>query len=347
MSDRPILIVDDEPQNLAALQQILISDYKLVFARTGTDALAAALKHAPRMVLLDIEMPDMNGYAVCRALKNDPRTADIPVIFVTTLSEVGDEARGFAVGAVDYIIKPVSPAIVLARVRTHLSLVQATLLRQSYHDAIYMLGEAGHYNDTDTGSHIWRMAAYAGALARAVGWNAEACEQLMFAAPMHDTGKIGIPNAILRKVGQLDQDEWAIMMTHARMGHSILSKSRSPLFQMAAEIALRHHEKFDGSGYPDQLAGEQIPESARIVAIADVFDALASKRPYKEAWPLDRVLQTLQEGAGHHFDPRLVDRFVSIMPEIIAIKSLWERQNAVMAPHGERRSGSNPPAAWA
>ena len=347
MSDRPILIVDDEPQNLAALQQILLSEYRLVFARNGADALSAAHKHAPRLILLDIEMPGMNGYEVCRALKGDPRTAEVPVIFVTTLSEVGDEARGFAVGAVDYIIKPVSPAIVLARVRTHLSLVQATLLRQSYHDAIYMLGEAGHYNDTDTGSHIWRMAAYAGALARAAGWDADACEQLMFAAPMHDTGKIGIPNAILRKVGQLDCDEWAVMMTHARMGHSILSKSRSPLFQMAAEIALRHHEKFDGSGYPDRLVGEQIPESARIVAIADVFDALASKRPYKEAWPIDQVLAVLQEGAGRHFDPVLVDLFISIMPEIIAIKSLWERQNPTVEPHDQRLPIDCPPAARA
>jgi putative two-component system response regulator len=276
-------------------------------------------------------MPDMNGYDVCRALKSDPHTAEIPVIFVTTWSEVGDEATGFAVGAVDYIVKPVSPPIVLARVSTHLSLVQATLLKQSYHDAISMLGEAGHYNDTDTGSHIWRMAAYAGALARAAGWSEDACEQLMFAAPMHDTGKIGIPNAILRKVGQLDSDEWTVMMTHAKIGHSILTKSRSPLFQIAAEIALRHHEKFDGSGYPDQLVGEQIPESARIVAIADVFDALASKRPYKEAWTLDRVFKTLQERAGSHLDSRLVDIFISIMPEILAIKAGWERQDATLA----------------
>lgn len=324
MHDDPILIVDDEPQNLAALQQILSGEYRLVFARNGAEALKAALKHLPALILLDIEMPDLDGYAVCRALKADERTAAIPVIFVTSLFDVGDEAAGFAAGAVDYIVKPVSPPIVSARVRTHLSLVQASLLERSYRDAIYMLGGAGHFNDTDTGVHIWRMAAYAGALATASGWPADACKLLELAAPMHDTGKIGIPDAILRKPGPLDAAEWTVMKTHSRIGYDILSKSDAPVFVLAAEIALRHHEKFDGNGYPDGLAGESIPESARIVALADVFDALSMKRPYKEAWPLERVMENIEKGSGAHFDPRLVDTFASILPQILEIKKTWD-----------------------
>ena len=202
MANGPILVVDDEPQNLAVLEQILSSRYPLVVARSGSEALAAAHKHAPALILLDIQMPDMDGYAVCRALKADPRTEATPVIFITSLAEVGNEAAGFAVGAVDYIVKPVSPAVVTARVATHLSLVRASFLEQSYREAIYMLGEAGHYNDNDTGLHIWRMAAYARALAAACGWNEEACERIELAAPMHDTGKIAIPDAILKKAGK-------------------------------------------------------------------------------------------------------------------------------------------------
>ncbi len=320
----PILIVDDEPQNLAALEQILSDTYLLVFARNGAEALTAVHKHAPSLILLDIEMPGMDGYAVCRQLKANVGTEDIPVIFVSGLSTVGDEATGFDVGAVDYIVKPVSPPIVRARVRTHLSLVRASHLEQSHNDAIHMLGEAGHFNDNDTGVHIWRMAAYAGALAQASGLPIEVCKQIELAAPMHDTGKIGISNAILKKPGKLDAAEWVEMKTHPRIGHDILAKSHAPLFVMAAEIALRHHERWDGSGYPDGLAGTAIPESARIVTMADVFDALAMKRPYKEPWPIDRVMATLHESSGSHFEPRLVQIFEAILPRILEIKATWD-----------------------
>ncbi len=319
----PILIVDDEPHNLAALQQILSSRYRLVFARSGAEALSAALKHAPSLILMDIQMQGMDGYAVCRTLKSDWRTEAIPVIFVTSLSETGDEEAGFAAGGVDYIVKPVSPAIVQARVATHLSLVRATRLEQSYREAIYMLGEAGHHNDNDTGVHIWRMAAYAGALAAACGWDAEACRQIELAAPMHDTGKIGIPAAILRKPGPLDAEEWAIMRTHTKIGYDILSKSAAPVFQLAASIALRHHEKWDGSGYPDGLKGAAIPEAARIVALADVFDALSMQRPYKQAWPLERIVEHIHASAGTHFEPQLVKRFTAILPQLLEIQQRW------------------------
>ena len=329
MTIPPILIVDDEPENLAAMRQILSAEHRLVFARTGAEALAAAVKHKPALILLDIQMPDMDGYTVCRALKADPRTEAIPIIFVSGLSEVGDETAGFEVGAVDYITKPVSPAIVSARVRTHLSLVRVSRLEQSYREAIYMLGEAGHYNDNDTGVHIWRMAAYSDALATACGWNDNDRHLMDLAAPMHDTGKLGIPNAILRKPGKLDAAEWEIMKTHSRIGHDILAKSEVPLFQMAAEIALHHHEWWDGSGYPDGLAGTAIPEPALIVAIADVFDALTMNRPYKEAWPVERALETMKAESGSHFDPRLLDIFISIFPQIIDIKVKWNSKETV------------------
>lgn len=324
MPKGPLLIVDDESENLAVMRQILSSDYPLVFARNGTEALAAVVKHHPALILMDVQMPEMDGYAACRKLKANPDTESIPVIFITALSEVGHEATGFAVGAVDYITKPVSPPIVKARVRTHLSLVRTTQLEQSYHDAISMLGEAGHYNDSDTGVHIWRMASYAAALAQAYGWENEQCKQLELAAPMHDTGKIGIPDAILRKPAKLNAEEWEIMKTHARIGFDILTKSNAPLFRLAAEVALRHHEKWDGSGYPDGLTGLAIPESARIVALADVFDALTMKRPYKEAWPIERVMQTIHESSGKHFEPQLVALFESILPEILRIKAEWD-----------------------
>lgn len=322
-TNSPILIVDDEPRNLAALEAILSDDYPLVFARNGGEAIAAAQKHGPMLILLDIEMPDMNGYTVCRQLKADPRTKNIPVIFVSSLAEVGDEAAGFEVGAVDYIVKPVSPVIVSARVRNQLLLVQVTELQASYAAAIDMLGEAGHYNDTDTGAHIWRMAAYSRLLARAAGWSERQAELLEMGAPMHDTGKIGIPDSILKKPGKLDAKEWSVMKMHAKIGHDILSRSSAPIFQMAAEIALRHHERWDGSGYPDGLAGAAIPESARIVALADVFDALATKRPYKEAWPMEQVIATIKESSGKHFEPRLVEVFISILPQILDLKASW------------------------
>ena len=321
----PILIVDDEPQNLAALRQVLSEKYaRLVFARNGKQALEVVEKHRPAMILLDVQMPDMNGYDVCRALKADPQTEAIPVIFVTSNKEVEDEADGFNAGAVDYITKPIRPAIVLARVETHLSLVRAAKLERSYLDAIYMLGTAGHYNDTDTGVHIWRIAAYCRVMATALGWAEEDCAMLEMAAPMHDTGKIGIPDSILRKPGKLDVEEWEIMKTHTHIGYEILSRSEAPIFQMAAEIALYHHEKWDGSGYPYGLSGESIPISARIVALTDVFDALTMKRPYKEPWPLAKVMTTLREGSGQHFDPELVGLFEDNLAKILEIKAEWE-----------------------
>lgn len=331
MPTGPILIVDDEAQNLAVLRQVLSEQYAdLVFARNGIDAIDMTKKHQPSLILLDIQMPDIDGLTVCRKLKADRQTHHIPIIFVTSMAEVGDEASGFAAGAVDYIHKPFSPSIVLARVKIHLSLVNATSLKQSYSDAIFMLGQAGHYKDSDTGVHIWRMSAYCRALAEAIGWSQEQCDMLVLAAMMHDTGKIGIPERILHKPGALDESEWEIMKTHSVIGHKILSRSDAPVFKMAAEIALYHHERWDGSGYPEGLKGHDIPMAARIVAVADVFDALGMKRPYKEAWPIDKIMATLHTGNGNHFDPFLIETFASILPKIVEIKKEWDTREQGM-----------------
>lgn len=317
---KPILVVDDEPINLAAMRQILAEEHALVYGRSGHEAIELARKHAPVLILLDVQMPDIDGYEVCRQLKADPVTASIPVIFVTALSEVTDEIRAFESGAVDFITKPVSPPIVKLRVRNQLSLVSAATLETSYLDAIKMLGAASEFKDTDTGVHIWRMAAYSARLAQAAGWDDAATAQMMLAAPMHDLGKLGIPDNILHKPGKLDSEEWEVMKTHADIGYRILSSSKAPILQMAATIARYHHERWDGSGYPCGLSGEDIPEMARIVAIADVFDALTMDRPYKEAWPIERVIETIREESGTHFDPRLTDLFLSIMPDVLAIR---------------------------
>jgi putative two-component system response regulator len=324
MLSGPILCADDEPYNLGILRMALKDHHPLVFARSGEETLNAVTKHHPVLILLDVQMPDMDGYEVCRRLKANSDTQDIPVIFVTGMTQEIDEKVGFDVGAVDYITKPISVPIVQARVQTHLSLVRADKLQKSYHDAIHMLGKAGHYNDTDTGAHIWRMAAYSRSLAEAIGWEAEQCCLLELAAPMHDTGKIGIPDAVLKKPGKLNEEEWKIMKTHTSIGYGILKQSNAAVFQLAAEVALNHHEKWDGSGYPNGLSGKAIPESARIVAIADVFDALSMKRPYKDAWPLNDILDFLKQNAGTHLDSHLVDAFMNILPTILDIKADWD-----------------------
>ncbi|MBM9520483.1 response regulator [Desulforhopalus vacuolatus] len=333
-----ILIVDDEPNNISVLSEILMDEYDLAVAMNGRDAIELA-HDAPRpdLILLDIMMPEMNGYEVCTTLKADAATASIPVIFVTAMIDVEDETKGFSIGAVDYITKPISPPIVKARVASHIELghqhrvcemkieKQLAQISRGQKDAVYMLGQAGHYNDDDTGVHIRRMANYSEALARAAGWPLERQKMLLLAAPMHDTGKIGIPDNILKKPGKLTDEEWVIMRKHTTYGHKILSIATSPLFQMASTIALSHHERWEGSGYPENIKGEKIPESARIVAIADVFDALTMKRPYKEAWTIERAMQYIASSGGH-FEPRLVDFFLSIEDEIVEIKQYWDKK---------------------
>ncbi|MDI4652344.1 MULTISPECIES: two-component system response regulator [Pseudoalteromonas] len=320
-----ILVVDDEPANLKVIREVLANDYRLSFAKSGELALQLIENEPPKLILLDIMMPDMSGFEVCKVLKANPKTAHIPVIFVTALSHEQDESEGFALGAVDYITKPISPAIVRARVKNHLSLVQAEQLQLAHIDLIQRLGRAAEYKDTDTGEHIARMSRYSKVLALAYGMSEYEAEQLKQAAPMHDVGKIGIPDSVLLKPGRLNENEYEHMKQHALIGAKILENSTSPLLQLAHKLALEHHEKWDGTGYPYGLKGEEISIEGRIVTIADVFDALTSKRPYKKAWTVEEALDLLKDEAGKHFDPQLVDLFIGQIDSIIEIKNTFTR----------------------
>lgn len=318
-----ILVVDDEPTNLQVLRQILQADYRLLFARDGQKALELTRQEHPQLILLDVMMPGLTGHETCTQLKADPMTAGIPVIFVTALADVDDEARGFDLGAVDYITKPVSPPIVRARVRTHLSLVRADELRETRLQIIQRLGLAAEYKDNETGLHVIRMSRYAQVLARKAGWSEEAAEDLMNAAPMHDIGKIGIPDQILQKPGPLTPQEWDVMRRHPTIGGEIIGDHPSVLLRMAKRIAESHHEKWNGSGYPRGLQGEAIPIEARIVTVADVFDALTTARPYKQAWTIEAAVEQLQRDAGTHFDPALVPLFIEALPDVLSIRDRW------------------------
>jgi len=330
-SNRPlILAVDDEASNLQLLRQILQDHYRLLFAKDGARALELANKEKPDLVLLDVMMPGMNGYEVCAALKANPLTAPIPVIFVTALSDTADELEGFEAGAVDYITKPVSPPVVRARARTHLSLVRMEELKASRLAIVQRLGLAAEYKDNETGLHVIRMSHFARILGLAAGMSEQEADDLLHAAPMHDVGKIGIPDRILQKAGPLDPDEWKIMQSHATIGAEIIGEHGDGMLRLAYQIALTHHEKYDGSGYPKGLRGEAIPLTGRIVAIADVFDALTSIRPYKRAWSEEEAVDYLVQQKGKHFDPGLVDLFVAQLPSIRAVRERWaEKPEAV------------------
>ena len=318
-----ILIVDDETANLQLLRQILQDDYQVAFARTGQEALDHARQHHPNLILMDVMMPGMTGYEACRRLKADPQTAAIPVVFVTALNGTHDEVAAFSAGGVDFINKPVSPLTVKARVRTHLSLVHVEELKATRLQIVQRLARAAEYRDNDTGQHVVRMSLYAYTLAIGYGLSEAVADDLLNASPMHDIGKIGIPDHILGKPGPLNAEEWVTMRKHPMIGAEIIGEHTNSMLRMAREIALCHHEKWDGSGYPGGLMGEEIPISARIVAVADVFDALTSRRPYKHGWPVDEALAHIRAQSGLHFDPALVDVLDRSLPRILEIKSKW------------------------
>lgn len=334
-SERPlILVVDDTPENIEVLANVLRDQYEVKAALNGARALKIAnTEPRPDMVLLDIMMPEMDGYEVCQLLKSNPSTSHIPVIFVTAKDDVSDEEHGFELGAVDYITKPISPSIVLARVNTQLALYDQSRqlsmrvehrtqeLNETRLKIIQRLGRAAEYRDNETGFHVIRMSHYARLIAREYGGNASWVEMLYNASPMHDVGKIGVPDNILLKPGKLDADEWEIMKKHSEFGAEIIGEEESPLLRMSAVIALTHHEKWDGSGYPKGLAGKDIPLEGRIVAIADVFDALTSERPYKKAWTVEAAVDMIEQSSGTHFDPDLVRLFHKVLPEILKIKN--------------------------
>lgn len=332
--ERPrILIVDDSPLNISVLVGLLKSDYKTLVAKDGEQAFNRVFsEQQPDLILLDIMMPGIDGYDVCRQLKQDPRSKHIPIIFVSAMSEVGDEEKGLALGAVDYISKPFSPPIILARIKTHLALAlqkreleyevlrRTEELERSRKGLIRRLGLAAEYKDNETGLHVQRMAEYTRLVALEMGVSKEDAETLAAAAPMHDIGKLGIPDAILCKPGRLTEEEFETIKSHPEIGARILESPDSELLTVAREIALYHHEKWDGTGYPNGLSGEDIPLFARIASLADVFDALVSVRPYKKAWTIPEAVALFEEQKDKHFDPNVVDAFKRVLPKVLAVK---------------------------
>lgn len=319
-----LLLVDDEPTNLRVLRQVLMQDYRLSFAKSGEEALTLVGREKPDLILMDVMMPGMTGFDACRTLKSDSTTTQIPVIFVTALKDEMDETAGFEAGAVDYIMKPISPAVVKARVRIHLSLVRAEELKRTRLQIIQHLGRASEYKDNETGTHVLRMSHYSRILALACGLNEHFAEDLQHAAPMHDIGKIGIPDHILLKPGKLTAEEFDIMRQHPLIGADILGDCAPGLMAMAKNVALYHHEKWDGTGYPASLKGDAIPIEARIVAIADVFDALTTKRPYKEAWTVEDAVAWLKGQSGTHFDPELIGLLDQVIPAFLEVRERWK-----------------------
>ncbi|WP_320008652.1 two-component system response regulator [Maridesulfovibrio sp.] len=335
-----VLIVDDVPQNLDLLYEVLKDRYRVKAAMNGTKAVEILFSsEPPDIVLLDVMMPEMDGYEVCRRIKADLRSMKIPVIFVTAMGEEQDETYGFELGAVDYITKPINPAIVLARVKTQLALYNQSqhleelvqertkVIYATRQDIVRSLGIAARYKDNETGAHIKRMSIFCQIIAKNIGMKDSEGNILLNAAPMHDIGKIGIPDSILTKPGKLDKAEWEIMKTHTTIGGAILGEHDYDLMKVANRVVLNHHERWDGSGYPAGLRGEEIPIEGRISAIADVFDALTSKRPYKEAWPVDKACDYIWNGRGSHFDPRLVDAFKASLDKILIIKEQYSEDD--------------------
>ena len=345
-----ILVVDDVAGNLEIMSNILSADYDLKVARSGKKALEiACMAPLPSLILLDVIMPSMDGFETCRRLKADPLCQSVPVIFVSTQTDMIDETMGFSVGGVDYISKPVSPPIVRARVKTHLALynqnrilerkvIERTLeLMQTRDVAILAITSLAETRDSETGEHIKRTQHYIRLLAQYVKKNPrfsmhlddETIELLYKSAPLHDVGKIGIRDAILLKPGALTPDEFTIMKTHTTIGRDTINKSIdeinlenvSSFLQIGREIASSHHEKWDGSGYPMGLLGEEIPLSGRLMAICDVYDALVSKRVYKDAFPHEKAVEIILEGRGKHFDPDLVDAFLDLNSKFYDIAS--------------------------
>jgi putative two-component system response regulator len=352
-----ILVVDDTPDNIDLLRAVLEDDYRTKIAVNGERALKiAAGGDQPDLILLDIMMPGMSGYDVCRALKADPATANIPVIFVTAMSEVADEQLGLALGAVDYITKPISAPLVLARIKTQLGMKRMQdFLRDQNHYleseverrvrevaalqdvTIHAMASLAETRDSETGNHIRRTSHYLKALAEQVRHlprfrdflTDKNIELLFKTAPLHDIGKVGIPDHILLKPGRFEPHEMAIMKTHTTLGRdAILAAERElgievDFLKYAKEIAYSHHEKWDGTGYPQGLAGEQIPISARLMALADVYDALISCRIYKDGMRHEDAVNIIADGRGTHFDADIVDAFLRIQHQFQAISSRY------------------------
>jgi putative two-component system response regulator len=342
-----ILVVDDVPDNIDLLTEVLREHYHIRVATNGEKALKIVYSDSPPdLILLDIMMPGLSGLELCRRLKANPDRRRIPVIFVTAMCSVEDEKLGLEIGAVDYITKPISPPVVLARVRTHLALYDQTreLERMVYQrtmelsitrqQIIRRLGRAVEYRDDETGNHVLRVAHYARLIAETHGLGPKSASIIFAAAPMHDVGKIGIRDAILLKPGKLDAAEWEIMRTHPVIGAKIIGDHESELLDTARAIAMTHHERWDGKGYPAQLKGEAIPLEGRIVAIADVFDALISTRPYKAAYGVDDSLKIMDAQDGSHFDPALMAAFRKTLPDVLEVVHEFAEEKGALTDFG-------------
>lgn len=324
--DKPtILVVDDTPTNIDVLKGILQDEYRIKVALNGAKAIDIATKDRDiSIILLDIMMPVMDGYEVCKILKSNILTQHIPIIFITAKSSISDEKQGLSLGAVDYIGKPIQPDIVKARVKTQMLLLnqqkhlehlveeRTRKLQETQLEILQCLGRAAEYKDNETGSHVQRMSEYSRIIADHISDNKHWVKLLYLAAPMHDVGKIGIPDDVLLKPGKLNAEEWEVMKKHPLIGAQILGADKSEILSMAREVALSHHEKWDGSGYPYGIQGDDIPLSGRIVAVADVFDALTCKRAYKRAWSFDEASEFIVSNSGVHFDPNVCQAFISV-----------------------------------
>ncbi len=328
-----ILVIDDDPASVSHIDATLKHEYLIRVALDGEKGLQLACeKQPPDLILLDVIMPKMDGYEVCAALRLNPLTQHVPIIFLTSQADEFSTVRAFELGANDFLAKPICPRVLEVRVHTHLVMSnhQRDLERKVHErtleiqelqlNIIQCLGRASEFRDNETGLHVVRMSHYARTLARAAGLPESLAEMLLNAAPMHDVGKIGIPDSILLKPGRLDEAEFALIRQHPIIGADILGRYDSELMHMARRVALTHHEKWDGTGYPNALRGEAIPLEGRIVAIADVFDALCTARPYKKAWPVEDAIGYLRGESGKHFDPVLAEHFITALPEILAIK---------------------------
>jgi len=362
---KTILLVDDAPDNLVLMNDLLKDSYKIKIANNGEKAIRIAEgEHKPDLILLDIMMPEISGYDVCKRLQGNPETRHIPIIFLTAKSTVDDEKLGLELGAVDYITKPISPPVALARVRNHLRLkdsadflrdnnaflhkevVDRTQEVMAIQDVtILAMASMAETRDSETGNHIRRTQFYVKALAQklrphprfAAVLTDEYINLLFKSAPLHDIGKVGIPDRILLKPGRFEPHEMEIMKTHTTLGRDAIEHAEKalgtpvPFLAMAKEIAHSHQEKWDGSGYPQALAGEAIPLSARLMAVADVYDALISRRVYKDGMPHEKAVDIIVEGKGKHFDPDLIDAFLEIVDEFRAIAARFHDSDADMS----------------
>ncbi|CCH48894.1 HD domain-containing phosphohydrolase [Pseudodesulfovibrio piezophilus] len=351
MSDGPlILVVDDEDRNRRLLEALLIPEgYSVKLAKDGYEGVEFSVKYSPAVILMDVMMPGISGFVATKQIKENPQTGIIPVVMVTSLDDVSDRVQALESGADDFLTKPVDRTELLARVRTLVKLKDYSeqlihyhqelereverktaqlskaleKLRSSSLQTIFRLSRTAEFKDEDTGAHIQRMSHYSAAIALEMGLSDTVAEHILYAAPLHDIGKIGIPDRILLKPGKLDPDEWEIMKRHTTIGARILEGDPSGILRLGEVIALNHHERWDGKGYPRGLAGRKIPLAARIVSIADVFDALLSPRPYKEAFSVDKTLEIMAGMRGTNFDPDVSDAFMRILDKIMHIKDTF------------------------